>query len=99
MQERVLLLGILKDKDIHTKLETLLRPNDTVVVTAPASERASDPEVVARQIHTQHVEVQPDPVEALARALELANGQRLLCVAGSLYLIGGIRQQLLNKKE
>ena len=99
VQERVILLGILKDKDIHTMLETLLRPNDTVVVTAPASERASDPEVVARQIHTQHVEVQPDPVEALARALELANGQRLLCVAGSLYLIGGIRQQLLNKKE
>ena len=99
VQERVILLGILKDKDIHTMLETLLRPNDTVVVTAPASERASDPEVVERQIHTQHVEVQPDPVEALARALELANGQRLLCVAGSLYLIGGIRQQLLNKKE
>ncbi len=99
VEERVILLGILKDKDIHTMLATLLRPNDTVVVTAPNSARASDPEAVARQIHTQHVEVQPDPVEALARSLELANSQRLLCVAGSLYLIGGIRQALLNKKE
>ena len=98
-QERVLLLGILKDKDIRTMLDILLRPNDTVLMTAPQSERASDPEVVARSVHAQHVEVQADNGEALERALELADGKRLLVIAGSLYLIGGVRQMLLQKKE
>lgn len=98
-QERVFLLGILKDKDIESMLQILLRPNDTVVVTAPNSDRASDPEVVAKKIRTQHVEVQQDPEEALERVLELANEERLLCIAGSLYLIGGMRQKLLVRRE
>ena len=79
-------------------LQILLRPNDTVVVTAPNSDRASDPEVVAKKIRTQHVEVQQDPEEALERVLELANEERLLCIAGSLYLIGGMRQKLLVRR-
>lgn len=97
--ERVFMLGILKDKDIDSMLGKLLRPNDTVLLTAPRSERASDPDVVARRVHTQHVEVQADNAEALARSLELADGKRLLVIAGSLYLIGGVRQMLLQKKE
>ena len=95
---RVILLGILKDKDIDTMLEELLRPNDTVVITVPKSDRASDPDVIAHKIKTQHIEVHKDPREALERSLELANKERILCAAGSLYLIGGLRQMVLNKK-
>ncbi len=98
--ERVLLLGILKDKDIDTMLNILLRPNDTVVVTVPHSERASDPQLLAAKVapYVQHVETIPDNAEALNRALELAAGQKLLVMAGSLYLVGGLRKLLLNKK-
>ena len=98
-EERVFMLGILKDKDIDSMLKTLIRPNDTVLMTAPQSERASDPEIVARRVQAQHVEVQADNAEALERSLELAGGHRLLVIAGSLYLIGGVRQMLLQKKE
>ena len=93
------MLGILKDKAIDSMLKTLIRPNDTVLMTAPQSERASDPEIVARRVQAQHVEVQADNAEALERSLELAGGHRLLVIAGSLYLIGGVRQMLLQKKE
>ncbi len=99
-EERVLLLGILKDKDIDTMLDTLLRPNDTVVVTVPHSDRASDPQLLAGKVaaHVQHVEAIADNDEAMNRALELANGEKLLVMAGSLYLVGELRKMLLDKK-
>lgn len=97
-KERVFLLGILKDKAISEMLPLLLRPNDTVVVTRPQSERACEPEIIAHQARVQHIEIHPDNEEALDRALELANGERLFCAAGSLYLIGGLRQMLLARQ-
>ena len=99
-EERVLLLGILKDKDIDTMLDILLRPNDTVVVTVPHSDRASDPQLLAGKVaaHVQHVEAIADNDEAMNRALELANGEKLLVMAGSLYLVGELRKMLLDKK-
>ncbi|MCH3959071.1 MAG: bifunctional folylpolyglutamate synthase/dihydrofolate synthase [Selenomonas sp.] len=99
-EQRVLLLGILKDKDIETMLDTLLRPNDTVIVTVPHSERASDPMELAKKVapHVQHVEAVPDNAEALERAMELANKEKLMIMAGSLYLVGGERQLLLERK-
>ncbi|SHK45125.1 dihydrofolate synthase / folylpolyglutamate synthase [Selenomonas ruminantium] len=100
VDERVYLLGILKDKDIEHMLGTLLRPNDTVIVTVPHSDRASDPQILTGQVarYVQHVETMADNDEALNRALELANGEKLLVMAGSLYLVGGLRQMLLDKK-
>lgn len=96
VEERVLLLGILRDKDVDAMLHLLVRANDTVIVTSPDSDRAKDPEKLAKMIHAQHVEVVRGRGEALKRALELADESRLLCVTGSLYLVGTIRQQLIN---
>ena len=88
------------DKDIDTMLDILLRPNDTVVVTVPHSDRASDPQLLAGKVaaHVQHVEAIADNDEAMNRALELANGEKLLVMAGSLYLVGELRKMLLDKK-
>lgn len=99
-EERVLLLGILRDKDIDAMLNILLRPNDTVVVTMPQSERADSASDLLRRVApvVQHVEAFEDNEEALNRALELANSEKLLVIAGSLYLVGGVRQMLLKRK-
>ena len=99
-EERVLLLGILKDKDIDTMLDILLRPNDTVVVTVPQSERADSASDLLRRVApaVQHGEAFENNTEALNRALELANGEKLLVIAGSLYLVGGVRQMLLKRE-
>lgn len=99
-RERVFLLGILHDKDIEHMLETLLRPNDTVVVTPPQSDRAEAVEELSKKVsgRVSHVEAYEDNEEALERALELAGGKRLLVLCGSLYLVGGLRQSLLARK-
>ena len=49
--------------------------------------------------YAQSVAYREDNVEALALALSLAQEGRLLVVAGSLYLIGGLRQLLLGKED
>ena len=98
-EKRVLLLGILEDKDYRAMLRTLVRADDRVVITPPDSARAGDPENLARVAReiTQEVEVVPAADAALSRALDWAAGRRILCAAGSLYLIGNLRRLLLER--
>ena len=98
-EKRVLLLGILEDKDYRAMLRTLVRADDRVVITPPASSRAGDPENLARIAReiTREVEVVPAADAALSRALDRAAGRRILCAAGSLYLIGNLRRLLLER--
>jgi len=71
---------------------TLIRSQDKVVVVAPMSERAGKPEIVAREIKAEHVEVASSIEEGVKRAKLLAGEEDILCVAGSLYLIGAVRK-------
>ena len=98
-EKRVLLLGILEDKDYRAMLRTLVRTDDRVVITPPDSARAGDPENLARVAReiTREVEVVPTADAALSRALDRAAGRRILCAAGSLYLIGNLRRLLLER--
>ena len=91
-KEIVFLLGILQDKDVKTIVKNLIRFKDKVVVVAPISERAGKPEVVAREIHAEYVETANSINEGLVRAIELAGTEGVLCVAGSLYLVGTARK-------
>ena len=70
------------------------------VVTVPQSERADSAADLLRRVApaVQHVEAFEANKEALDRALELANGEKLLVIAGSLYLVGGVREMLLQRK-
>jgi len=85
------LLGILKDKDVIGILGNLVRSSDRVVVTTPDSDRAADPHIIARHIQARQVEVEAGIADALNRARQLALPDGILCVAGSLYLIGAVR--------
>lgn len=96
--DRVFLMGILKDKDYESMLKNILRPSDLVVLTVPDSERAEEPEILALKIHNNEVFLEHDQEVALDKAIELAGTEKLLCVTGSLYLIGKIRRMLLEKK-
>ncbi len=91
-KELVFLLGILQDKDVETMVNTLIRSQNKVVVVAPISERAGKPESVARKIQAAHVETADSIDEGLKRATLLAGEEGVLCIAGSLYLIGAVRK-------
>ncbi len=91
-QPIIFLLGILKDKDVTGIVKTLIRSNDTVVVVAPLSERAGEPEEIAREIKGCYVEIATSITEGVERVRMLAGKNGVACIAGSLYLVGAARQ-------
>jgi dihydrofolate synthase/folylpolyglutamate synthase len=85
-----LVFGLMRDKDARGMLERLLPRAAHLVITSPPTPRAADPPAVAataRSLAAVPLEVVPDPVRAVARARELGP---VVCVAGSLYLIGAV---------
>ena len=96
-QSRVILLGILKDKDIDTMLAELLRDDDEVVITMPDSDRRAAPEYIASKIYGHHVEMYSNMRDALDAARFLARDGKLLCLTGSLYLTGELRDIIVHE--
>ena len=95
-EKRIFVLGILHDKDFTSMLSMLLRPEDVVVLTTPLSERAADPQELLTLVANQQKEAVAEPEQALARGLALGKSQgqadSLVICAGSLYLIGSLRE-------
>jgi len=94
----VLVLGVLGDKDVEAIAAALSPLADAVVVTEPPWEKragAAARVAEAARTHTAHVEMRPVVGDALARARALAGPDDLIVVAGSLYLVGAVRDLLL----
>ena len=90
---RTLLLGAGYDKDVRA-VAAVIAPNvDRVFTTTCAHPRARSPYEVARELEGLNVPV--TPAGAIEDALEVArNGRDLVVVAGSLFLVGAVRNQL-----
>lgn len=88
----VFLLGILQDKDIDAMLRCLVQREDSVVVTAPVSARAAAPTALAARVEAREVRAEYDLAKALELALQMTGKEGLLVAAGSLYLIGALRE-------
>lgn len=95
----VFLLGILKDKDVTGIIKALIKPCDKVIVTTPLSERAGDPNEIAREIEAEEVKVAASIEMGIKQAKLLAKDESVICVAGSLYLIGAVRALLSGQKS
>lgn len=96
----IMVLGLMKDKNIDGVVEPLIRRADHVIVTAPAYSRAASPaylEGAVLKYYAGPVE-QADTVEsALSRARELATGpDAVIIVSGSFYTTGEAREVLLG---
>ncbi|MBW2648295.1 MAG: bifunctional folylpolyglutamate synthase/dihydrofolate synthase [Deltaproteobacteria bacterium] len=92
----IVMFGVLRDKDYAGMLKKLLPLVDKLVLTKPKVERAACTEdlLSVASLHHGHIEVVDDSVEALARARFLAGTDDLVCVTGSLYLVGEIKKHL-----
>jgi dihydrofolate synthase/folylpolyglutamate synthase len=90
-----LVFAAMRDKDVDGMLTVLLPAIGRVVVTRPSNPRAADPEELAARIRALQpaisVEVVASPAAAVARAAELST---LVVVAGSIFLLGDVMQDL-----
>jgi dihydrofolate synthase/folylpolyglutamate synthase len=93
----VLVLGMVADKDTAAVLDVVAPIAAAIVTTqAPIINRAVTPAAeLAAQIRARGVpaEAEPDPEAAVAAALDRAGPDDLVCITGSLYLVGAVRRR------
>jgi dihydrofolate synthase/folylpolyglutamate synthase len=89
-----LLIGILDDKPYKTILKDLLPLCRKVILTRPKIDRALAPEKlypVAQKIISD-IHVIPDVDKAIIHAIENASPEDVICIAGSLYVVGEAKE-------
>jgi dihydrofolate synthase/folylpolyglutamate synthase len=88
----ILVLGMLKDKDIRTMIVTIAPLAKIVILTKSANPRAADPSVLKFIVETvvekTTVFVEPLLQNALRQAKRVADPHDLICVSGSLFNVG-----------
>ncbi len=91
-----LVAGILDDKPHAAMLKTLLPVCAKAVLTRADSDRSLPPETLARVAEgaLRDVTVIPVVADALAHAIDTADPDTAVCVAGSLYVVGEAREAL-----
>jgi dihydrofolate synthase / folylpolyglutamate synthase len=98
-----LVVGIMRDKDVHDILSPLLPLTPHVIATSAPTPRALPADELAIRVRTAAdrlglthltVDVDEDPLHAVDRALAAAD---LVCVAGSIFLVGPLRERLLSR--
>jgi len=89
----IIVFGVLEDKKYGDMVKRLCSLADEVIITKPKTDRAVSPNVllpVVRQ-YGMKTEVIENPPDALEKAMAAADAADLICVTGSLYLVGEIR--------
>ena len=90
---RVMLVGMLADKDVDGTLAILDRAADEYVCITPESERALPAEELAKKLekYGKQITVCPAIPEAVGAACDAAGDTGMVCAVGSLYSVGAIR--------
>jgi dihydrofolate synthase / folylpolyglutamate synthase len=96
----ILVLGILADKDYRGMIRRLAPLAHRLIATRPPDERALAPDLLAAEAMrwNRRVEVLANPREAVARARAVAGAADLICIAGSLYLVGAVSPLFTSPK-
>ena len=91
-----LVAGILDDKPYKAMLRPLMKQCRRIIVTRPLIDRALEPEILYQEAkrHVSDVTLLPDVDQAVTHALATANSDDVICIAGSLYVVGEAKQAL-----
>lgn len=92
-----LVWAAMADKNLNATLPPIADLADTIILTRPESERSAVPEelkAILSEEHQQKTLCIESVREAVTRALDSADSDDLVCIAGSLYLVGKARQIL-----
>lgn len=86
----ILVLGIMRDKDIGGIVERIVPIADYVIFTKPDYYRSASPETVRRTAAAfgNNGEIQPDIPHALDKARTIADSGDMILVCGSLFMVG-----------
>ena len=102
-QRLILVLGVLKEKDIRSMVSTIVPLADVVIVTRSVNTRAADPlflkDVIKEFDAGITVFVVGSIPDAVDHARRIAQQRDIICVTGSLFTVGEARIYLLSGKN
>ncbi|MBZ0258621.1 bifunctional folylpolyglutamate synthase/dihydrofolate synthase [bacterium] len=103
-RRRVFVCGFLQDKNAAGMVKELCRPDDALILTQAPTPRGMSIQQIEDMLEQNGVqpprelERRKPPRSALRLALELAQPRDAVVIAGSLYLIGALRNACLSVK-
>jgi dihydrofolate synthase/folylpolyglutamate synthase len=99
-QHLILLIGIMKDKNIQSMLHLLAPLADHIILTKPHTDRATTPALLKKALgqNGKKAEIAEDLEEAIKRGLSLTQKEDLFCITGSLYTVGEARAYFHPKR-
>jgi dihydrofolate synthase/folylpolyglutamate synthase len=86
-RRKVLVFGVLRDKEYEAMLKELKESFDLIVLTRPKAERAVEPSLLVGVAPEKSI-VEEDLGSALRRALREAKDEDVVVITGSLYTVG-----------
>jgi dihydrofolate synthase/folylpolyglutamate synthase len=91
-----LVIGILDDKPYASMLKSLLPRCFRAIITRAKTGRALDPQRLYKtaQKIISDVSIVPDVAKAFRHAIETAASDEVICVAGSLYVVGEAKEAI-----
>ncbi len=94
----ILVIGILKDKEVEKIVKELVPLAFKVLITVPKTSRATLPEDLYKVAvkYNQNVTAAGDVEEVVREALNEAKEDDIICVTGSLYTVAEARQFLME---
>jgi dihydrofolate synthase/folylpolyglutamate synthase len=95
----IVLWGAMEDKDLRQTVGPIAEMASVMVLTKPQGERAADPEMLFEVLPEQHQRKCHkiiDRKQALSFVQDQATSEDLIVIAGSLYLIGEMRNYLVG---
>jgi dihydrofolate synthase/folylpolyglutamate synthase len=94
----ILVLSILKDKEVNKMLEAIIPLAKKVIATSSKNPRSLTAKTLSEMIRNSRAGVdclvKPNLAQALRSASNLASDNDIICITGSLYLVGEARNLL-----
>ncbi|MEW9082643.1 folylpolyglutamate synthase/dihydrofolate synthase family protein [Caldanaerobacter subterraneus] len=97
----ILVIGMLKDKEVDKMLNIITPVADVIITTTPLSDRAYSAKDLASKISRNSVFAVDQIDKAVNEALKMAGEEDMVLFCGSLYMIGHVRKllrEVINKK-
>jgi dihydrofolate synthase/folylpolyglutamate synthase len=102
-QPLTLVFGAMRDKDVAEIADILFPAARRLVLTSPANPRAATVETLARAVpfnfDSSKITLAPDALRALRAAREQTPEDGLICITGSLYLVGEMQGILRSTQD
>ena len=95
-EKLILIFGILSDKNIQAILDIIVPIADTIVTTKSQSNRAFDPSTLKEMIGKKEVIVKEKIIDAVEFAKSIAEKSDIICITGSLFIVGRVRDYLVS---